>query len=417
VIDRDNPTVEINWPESDDATMVWGNVQIIGTYNGTGSQVTSITIDDPRFTRVWPTLEDTGPYGEIGAFTFEGFNINKGVEFDVVVTVCDQANHQQTAARHVKVDWGTGYLEHPFTVTSLAGGFQTVLDAKLWTNHAGTHQPLVVLVHGWGNDLKIWEELFNLMRQSLLNLNYTVVAYTQRPGVGFPYHTWRVGSFSYLMQDLYYVIDTVNDTCGDLIDANRIGLVGHSIGSYVVTMAASNLAGYLREYQSHLKIVVEGAGPDNLYDAAWRLANQPASVFTGFTEWYLNNSVTLYCEQSLSPIGPGKSWLQAVNDWWDFCDFITVPFCAVGNIQDTTMPPIPDPIIYWGWGGSPYDNHVPLVMDIRFNFCPPSLWFYQNFNVKDLLVNDADIHTLEGHAIWEFPDAVAFAVGSIICYL
>lgn len=81
---------------------------------------------------------------------------------------------------------------------------------------------------------------------SLLLRGYTVVAYNQRGGVGPPY-TAIIGDFSFLIKDLGDVIRTVltDDTLSQHVDGNNIALVGHSLGGYVVTLAACADMSYL----------------------------------------------------------------------------------------------------------------------------------------------------------------------------
>jgi len=94
------------------------------------------------------------------------------------------------------------------------------------------------------------------------------VAYTQRPGASTLDY---LPDFSALCKDPYRVIDYVNNnsTLSQHIDRNKLGLLGHRLGSWVVTMAACSDTGFLKQYYSKLKIVVEGGGARQLERSMW----------------------------------------------------------------------------------------------------------------------------------------------------
>ncbi|WXG39649.1 MAG: alpha/beta fold hydrolase [Candidatus Freyarchaeum deiterrae] len=347
IVDKSPPIAVITIPPTDNAPLPYGSgVWINGTYNGTGSQVYSIFINDSRFTLVAPISGP--PYGETGAFSFKPIS-SQGIEagvFGVTVTVIDSAGLNGTATRRVNVTWGQGTAIWSFNVTSFDGLY--VLPAKFFTNNAGTRQPLVVLVHGLGSDLSVWETTFINMTKDLLANNFTVVTYTQRPGASTVND--NITSFSYLMKDLYAVINTANQSYGGtngVLDGSRIGLVGHSLGSYVVTMAACTDLGYLQGYQSSLKVVVEGDGPANLYDAAqYILSNQPGQQL--LVDWINNNTQALSEAQSLSPVNSGENTTTAWMNNNDHCDSIphNLAFYVVHNWDDLVIPLTNGDILY-----------------------------------------------------------------------
>ncbi len=96
-IDKMPPDIAITVPPSD-GTVYTGWVVINGTFDDTGSQVTSIAINDSRFILVEPV--GTGPYGYSGTYSFKALIIAEG-EFVFEVTVWDQAGFTGTATRQL----------------------------------------------------------------------------------------------------------------------------------------------------------------------------------------------------------------------------------------------------------------------------------------------------------------------------
>jgi hypothetical protein len=98
VVDVTPPTVSITIPSSD-TTVNAGVIWINGTYNGTGSDLQSLSINDSRF-----TLVAGPPFGEVGTYSFCN---NTGIptgNFEVEVTATDEAGWNGTADRYVIVD-------------------------------------------------------------------------------------------------------------------------------------------------------------------------------------------------------------------------------------------------------------------------------------------------------------------------
>jgi len=292
--------------------------------------------------------------------------------------------------------------EENFTVTTWDG---MTLPAKLWTKYPNQNKPLVVLVNGVGCDLNTWPQLFSAMWNGLLDRGFTVVAYTQRYGGNI------VPNFAYLIKDLRDVIYTAIELYDQHIDENNIGLVGHSLGSYVVTMAAcADLSYLLGDFYSKIKVVVEGNGPDNLREAA-----EYMRVYVDNMRWWVNDNWDSICAAE-QPIGYGKGgdylghpW--CVADWagQDHVDSIYIPYWVFHDQWD---------------GVIPYrDNAYPLFEDSRYNgihwwhcvwiFC---WWDYTvvtaNWNVGWLIVSDCG-----SHLVWLSNTAVTSALNVIDTYL
>nr|MDO8081814.1 NosD domain-containing protein [Candidatus Freyarchaeota archaeon] len=115
IVDNVPPTVTITTP-SNDTQVNTGVIYINGTFNGTGSQILSISINDPRFTLVEPS---SSPYGITGTYSFKASNIESS-EFDVQVKVRDQSGLETTATRHVIV-------EQPLSLTDILKSLTAIL--------------------------------------------------------------------------------------------------------------------------------------------------------------------------------------------------------------------------------------------------------------------------------------------------
>lgn len=246
------------------------------------------------------------------------------------------------------------------------------------------------------------------MLVSLVQAGYAVVAYTQRNGTMF---CLPIGSFRYLMQDLYLVIKETDYQWGaqgaNLVDASRIGLVGHSLGSYVVTMASVSILNFLGEYQNNLRIVVEGAGPANLGKAASQMIRRPFP----FNEWCIVNWAAFAEAAYLSPIGPHKLTVWQAVIGVDYCDYIIVPFGAVANNYDTMVPWI--------------TNHLWLCQDLEYNtFYLPyygiigGLQVYKaKYNIHSYLDYTFLGYGFSGHDVWCSFSACDMALGWIWAYM
>jgi len=99
LIDNTLPDITITEPPSD-AIVYIGDIWINGTFDGTVSQVTSISINDTRFVLVEPV--GAGPYGVTGSYSFMASIMETG-EFGVEVFVQDEAGLTATATRHLTV--------------------------------------------------------------------------------------------------------------------------------------------------------------------------------------------------------------------------------------------------------------------------------------------------------------------------
>ncbi|MEM2133531.1 MAG: alpha/beta fold hydrolase [Candidatus Jordarchaeaceae archaeon] len=311
----------------------------------------------------------------------------------------DQKNQGQN---HV-VTLSETILEENFTVTTWDG---LTLEAYLWTKYPNHNKPLIVLVHGMGCEAKTWPTLFNNLWNGLLDRGFTVVAYTQRyKGVWVP-------NFAYLIKDLRDVIYKAIELYDQHIDENNIGLVGHSLGSYVVTMAACADMSYLLGLYDKIKVVVEGNGPDNLREAAEWIKKSSTDPTV---RWWADNNWDSICAAE-QPIGYGKGdwyydhpWCVAVWSGPDHIDSIYIPFWVFHDTNDGTIP---------------YTiNAFPLYEDARYNgihwwHCMWIIcwWDYTvvtaNWNVGWLTVQDC-----LPHSVWLSPTAVTAALNVIDTYL
>ncbi|MEX2722440.1 MAG: alpha/beta hydrolase family protein [Candidatus Freyarchaeota archaeon] len=298
-------------------------------------------------------------------------------------------------------------LEENFTVTTWDG---LPLEAYLWTKYPNQNKPLVVLVHGVGCDRNLWPRVFSAMWNELLDRGFTLVAYTQR------YMGEWVPNFAYLIKDLRDVIYKAIELYDQHIDENNIGLVGHSLGSYVVTMAAcADISYLLGDFYDKIKVVVEGNGPDNLIEAAdWIRVNSILDPKSPIRVWAENNWNSICAAEQ--PIGLNKltnyyghPWCVAAWSGSDHVDTIYKPFWVFHDQWDSTIPPD--------------QNAYPLFEDSRYNgihwwHCMWILcwWDYTvvtaNWNVGWLIVSDCG-----PHVVWLSNSAVTAALNVIDTYL
>ncbi|MEM3586506.1 MAG: alpha/beta hydrolase, partial [Candidatus Jordarchaeaceae archaeon] len=246
-----------------------------------------------------------------------------------------------TEIQNIQQDWSqvntqnelTVKEEFTFTVTAWDG---YPLPAKLWTKYPNQNQPLVVLVHGLYCDLEQWPLVFSGLWEGLLDRGYTVVAYTQR-NRGDP-----VPHFSYLIRDLSDVIRKAITDYDSHIDENNVGLVGHSLGSYVVTMAACSDMSCLigGDIYSKIKIVVEGNGPDNLQEAADWIILTPGDLVDNWAKrhYTLIMQATQPIDYAKGYSYQGHPWCVALESGWDHVDSIIIPFWVYHDYWDSVIP-------------------------------------------------------------------------------
>ncbi|MFX1518965.1 MAG: OmpL47-type beta-barrel domain-containing protein, partial [Promethearchaeota archaeon] len=97
-IDKTPPDITITIPPSD-GEVYTGVIWINGTFDDTISQITSISINDTRFSQIEPLL-GTEPYGITGTFSFSATVTETG-EFIVEIIVQDEAGHTDSETRYV----------------------------------------------------------------------------------------------------------------------------------------------------------------------------------------------------------------------------------------------------------------------------------------------------------------------------
>ena len=227
------------------------------------------------------------------------------------------------------IGWG-GFTEIDFNVPSFDG--KEDLPTTLLTANPSTKQPVVILVHGLGCSKETWLlKEFSYLLATLLARGFTLVLYTV-PEVSVKW----IPDFTALPNNLYSVIKHISTDSGLLpyIDENKIGLVGHSLGAWTVTIAACQSTGYLREYYSKVKIAIEVDGPSNLRSALDYLIATGSSLAI-----WAQLEYAAACAAP-SPIGYGKSeaWAVDLASGIDPCDTIYMAFCVFHHALDTTIP-------------------------------------------------------------------------------
>jgi len=121
IVDQSIPSLSITVPASG-TTVNTGVIWINGTYNGTGSNVINIDINDTRFTLVEPSTHDV-----TGIYSFMALSIATG-EFDITITIQDQAGYTETATRHLIVD-----QDNP-TVLITFPPANSIINNVIWIN-------------------------------------------------------------------------------------------------------------------------------------------------------------------------------------------------------------------------------------------------------------------------------------------
>ncbi|MFB0563613.1 MAG: NosD domain-containing protein [Candidatus Lokiarchaeia archaeon] len=197
VVDNVYPTVNIIVPIND-VMVNTGVIWIYGTFDGTGSQVVSITINDTaRFELVLPV--GVGPYGVTGSYAFRNKTVIPTGEFGVLVTVQDGAGYIDTAVRHVIVD-----QDNPTVVIIVPPGGGSVNVGEVWIN--GT---------------------FDGTGSQVVNISINDTRFTLFEPSGPPYGVTGTYSFNATIPlvDAFTVEVTVQDEAGHTAAATRFILV------------------------------------------------------------------------------------------------------------------------------------------------------------------------------------------------
>jgi hypothetical protein len=204
--------------------------------------------------------------------------------------------------------------------------------------------------------------------------------------------------------------------------------VGHSLGSYVVTMAACQDTGYLgpNSYSStndygRIKVVVPGAAPDNLIEALQWF--QELEYGFGYDMGAIGSAP--------EPKTYGKD-LNMINNviqyGYDHAKSIHLPFEVITHANDGTLPAfdqgIPQhPDLYSGYSGNMYPLWKDVVeLDAWVPYCVVTcIWFHCWWTcgaVYETIVNNGHAayksepwtNGLEPHTVWSYPGAAAEAV-------
>ncbi len=297
------------------------------------------------------------------------------------------------------------------------------IHGTIWASASGGPAPLVVLVHGLGCHRWTWTQHFHLV-QVLVTRGFAVAAYDQRAH-GESRHLAL--DLPEMARDIGRVILHLDARYGPggkgwVATDRPVGLVGHSLGAYMVTIASCQDLGFLGEATARLGVTIEGAGPDNLQEVKEFL-----DTTKGFN--YLVNMfvVALTAHQAVGE--PSQWWVQWTSDPFgatdevlealylapnpierghgngvstlDHADFILTPFFVVHSLKDDVVP-----------GLVPLTCPSDLYNDVTYNSGGPlGTW---------LVVNPSTgYHTwsLVGHDIFLDPAAVDWTVARLEQFL
>lgn len=289
------------------------------------------------------------------------------------------------------------------------------LHGTIWSPLAGP-APLVLLVHGLGCTRDIWgPSHFNVI-DTLRAAGFTVAAYDQR-GHGQSRHL--AFSLEQMARDIGRVIAYLDLEYGTgkapWVDTTRpVGLMGHSLGAYMVTIATCQNLDYLGPQYSRIGVVLAGAAPDNLPEVKEWLdgkngfnflvslivvslaAFQPPGDWSSWWTAWGQTGVGAYDEVTLdlytaqNPIGYGHGDGVATLD---NADFILVPYYVAHSLADMTIPAIP-----------PISAPSHLYNDVTYNIGPLGIWIPVNANTGYNTIS------LAGHDIWMDKGVVDWAV-------
>lgn len=297
-----------------------------------------------------------------------------------------------------------------------------MLHGTIWPPHHAP-SPLVILVHGIGCVRYVWSYYFDVV-DPLLDAGFTVAAYDQR---GHGESRDLEFDLEQMARDVGRVIAFLDENYSNgqkpWIDKNRpIGLIGHSLGAYIVTIATCQNLGYLGDQIDRVGVVVEGAGPDNLPEVKEYLdskeglnflidfmimglaAYQPEGDWSDWWQEWASTGLGAYDEllaaiyTAQNPIGYGHG--DGVNTL-DNADFILKPFYVVHSLADTTVPAVP-----------PTSCASHLYNDVTFNSGGPlGTWIKVN--------NATDYHTysLVGHDIYKDKGVVEWVINKLKLHL
>nr|MDO8081490.1 NosD domain-containing protein [Candidatus Freyarchaeota archaeon] len=127
VIDNADPWVVITAPTSD-STVNTGVVWINGTFDGTGSNIIDINVNDTtRFERVEPS--GAGPYSITGIYAFRNITAISTGEFGVEIVVQDGTGRTGTATRRVILD-----QNNPIVTITIPPSDGTFYTGGVWIN-------------------------------------------------------------------------------------------------------------------------------------------------------------------------------------------------------------------------------------------------------------------------------------------
>jgi len=282
--------------------------------------------------------------------------------------------------------------------------------------------PLVLLVHGLGCVREVWGPAFFDVITTLRLAGFTVAAYDQR-GHGESRHlAFRLQEMG---KDVGRVIGALDSDFGGplaWIDTARpVGLIGHSLGAYMVTIAACQSTGYLADQYDRVGVVLAGAAPDNLPELKeWadytygleHLLNlmifalsyyQPEGDWAAWWSDWVNSGVGAYDEllveiySAQNPIGYAHGNGVATSD---SADSLSKPYFVAAALNDTTVPTV-----------LPLSCASDLYNDVTYDAGFLGLWEVKNANTGYFT------QSLFGHDIWKDPAAVDFAIGKLDMYL
>lgn len=196
-----------------------------------------------------------------------------------------------------------------------------LLDNQLsWPKKAARPAPLVILCHGF---LAHWRFLFfPALRQALRKNGYAVFTYDQPGHGGSPGRKQEV-TLPRNVDDLKRIMDILEKD--DRLDLSHLTVIGHSLGGFLVLMAA--------EVDNRIKRVITVGAALNFEKGIQRLFDRGKMFRRGQTVYYRPSPLlpVQKCEESLWPYHRKFNFEQRVKK-------IKAKVLLIGGANDRTVP-------------------------------------------------------------------------------